>query len=274
MKNLKIMALILIFFSLVNNVFASELKATTTLKWYDLYKSRVKNFCVEFKNPKHLEKQVELIYAINENYKKLEKISEEEIDKVFLQYRNIMDSIYTCATSITAKRQFNLIKNKLIKQSPDLRVKLEKLINSKIKNLEKKAKWLKWKCKIWKNNDDAQIKKAILNQTSYELCRYIYYLEYIKEEKKNKLNFKKNKSIIKISDDILKTENKITNEIENAYSTSSLAFKAYSDYEDNLWAHILLELIRQDFEEYRLLLHKTLNPINQVVYKISNAMKK
>jgi hypothetical protein len=38
--------------------------------------------------------------------------------------------------------------------------------------------------------------------------------------------------------------------------------------------HVLLELLREEFLVLREELHKVLNPMNQVVYKIANAMRK
>ena len=63
-------------------------------------------------------------------------------------------------------------------------------------------------------------------------------------------------------------------EIENTYRTFPIAYQAYNDYENNIWSHVYLELLKEDYKTFRLGLHKTLNPINQVVYKISNAMRR
>jgi len=51
-----------------------------------------------------------------------------------------------------------------------------------------------------------------------------------------------------------------------------MAFNTYIDYENNYPIHILLELIKEDFIVLRRKLHEAISPINQVVYKISNAM--
>ncbi len=69
-----------------------------------------------------------------------------------------------------------------------------------------------------------------------------------------------------------KTE--IDQEIAHTYKIFPIAFDMYNQYENNITIHLLLELIKQDYVVYRQKLHKTLNPINQVVYKIANAMKK
>ena len=68
--------------------------------------------------------------------------------------------------------------------------------------------------------------------------------------------------------------NAIDSEIERTYNTYPIVFQAYNDYENNITSHILLDLLQQDFKVFRLWLHKTLNPLNQVIYKISNAMRR
>ena len=64
----------------------------------------------------------------------------------------------------------------------------------------------------------------------------------------------------------------INEEVEHTYRVFSLAFQAYAEYENHYLTHILLEMVRGDFIVFRDSLQATLNPINQVVYKISNAM--
>ncbi|MDP2396643.1 MAG: hypothetical protein Q8S84_04390 [bacterium] len=53
-----------------------------------------------------------------------------------------------------------------------------------------------------------------------------------------------------------------------------MAFHALTEYENNISIHFLLELIKDDYIILREKLHEVINPINQVVYKISNAMRK
>jgi hypothetical protein len=53
-----------------------------------------------------------------------------------------------------------------------------------------------------------------------------------------------------------------------------MAFETYVDYENNYPVHILLEVIKEDFKILRRKFHETISPLNQVVYKISNAMSK
>jgi hypothetical protein len=53
-----------------------------------------------------------------------------------------------------------------------------------------------------------------------------------------------------------------------------IAFTAYKEYENNLPAHLLLQIIKEDYIIIREKLQKAMNPIAQVVYKIANAMQR
>jgi hypothetical protein len=53
-----------------------------------------------------------------------------------------------------------------------------------------------------------------------------------------------------------------------------MAFETYVDYENNYPVHVLLEIIKEDFKILRRKFHEAISPLNQVVYKISNAMSK
>jgi hypothetical protein len=64
----------------------------------------------------------------------------------------------------------------------------------------------------------------------------------------------------------------INEEIEQSYKTFPIAFNAYSEFENNFPMHFLLEILKEDFAIFRDKLYKTLGPINQVVYKIHEAM--
>jgi hypothetical protein len=65
----------------------------------------------------------------------------------------------------------------------------------------------------------------------------------------------------------------IDKEIADVDKIFPVIYQAYAEYEDNFVIHKLLELLREDYVAFREQLHKNLNPINQVVYKIANAMK-
>jgi hypothetical protein len=63
-------------------------------------------------------------------------------------------------------------------------------------------------------------------------------------------------------------------EIKHTKRVYEVAFQTYSNYENNLIVHILLEMIENDFMQLRNKLYAAISPINQVVYKIINAMSK
>ncbi|MCH2189030.1 hypothetical protein MK079_04355, partial [Candidatus Gracilibacteria bacterium] len=66
----------------------------------------------------------------------------------------------------------------------------------------------------------------------------------------------------------------IDNEIDRSYTLFDIAYTSYSDYENYFTTHLLLELIKEDMVLFRRGYHDVINPINQVIYKVSNAMRK
>ena len=93
----------------------------------------------------------------------------------------------------------------------------------------------------------------------------------IEKVEKNEEQEARNVSVV--AQDLQKVASDISLEVEQAYKVFPLAYHAYGEYEDNFPVHFLLELLKEDYQELRQKLHQVLNPINQVVYKISNAMK-
>jgi hypothetical protein len=186
-----------------------------------------------------------------------------------------MNDIYKCAILWIQKKSLLLIKEELININPNLLDNLWTKIDQKINLI--RLSLSKFKC-IDSNEKTSIQKLNVLNQVTYETCKYINYLEYLKE--KNQII----KSLIKEDKDqyslneLFQAE-KIQNssldeEINHAYKVFPIAFHAYSEYENNIIIHFLLELLKEDYLIIREKLHKVLNPINQVVYKISNAMRK
>ncbi|NCO31883.1 hypothetical protein GW891_03695 [bacterium] len=112
------------------------------------------------------------------------------------------------------------------------------------------------KCKISSEKNNSIIKKSILKQTTYELCKYNFYLEYLKNFNENiyAINVSNNVDSVSINS-LLNVENEKINEIDkeiiNIYKTYPVAFKAYSEYENNITIHILLELLRDDYNLLR-----------------------
>jgi len=156
--------------------------------------------------------------------------------------------------------------------------KSEEVIEDTLESLDKG-----WEC-INQGEDGKIGKKNVLKHATYELCKYHSYLEYLREynsdisklvdENWEKKEEAQSYNISYIAQLEVEKKNLIGREIARSYDIFPIAFDAYSQYETNLSLHLLLELIKEDYITLRRKLHDTINPINQVVYKIANAMKK
>jgi hypothetical protein len=200
-----------------------------------------------------------------------------------------MTNIYKCAILETQKKSLENIKNELIKNNPDLNKSIAPKIEQQIEKITENK--LKIKCSTSKDTDKDGINKLnILKETSAEMCRYVSYLEYLRDYNSDYANILANdadaqsKTSLAISSknynlsSVIALEkmkkSQIDDEIKHTYKIFPMAYDVYNQYENNITIHLLLELIKQDYVTYRQKLHETLNPINQVVYKIANAMKK
>jgi hypothetical protein len=202
-------------------------------------------------------------------------------------YKHNMNTIYKCSLINPQIKWLERIQ-KLIENNPQLKKRLSKKLKNKIEKLEKNK--IAFSCS---NNEPT--KKDVLRTTTQELCKYHSYLEYLREynsdiaklveetwETVDELTSSKIKSVEQTKTyniwtiAQLEQEKKrlIDNEIRRSYDIFPVAFDAYNQYEANLSLHLLLELIKEDYITFREKLHKSINPINQVVYKIANAMKK
>ena len=272
-----------------------KLPSQSKKTWYELYQERVTCFCDEYKQN---DASSETVYLLSESdgypnlsgsgvFQTIGASISWDIEKSKAQYRKNMDNIYNCATYLSTYRAIKLVKDKLAKESAQLNARLSPKLDNQLQQIKSKMQWQENKCKVeWKS--DNIIKKSVLKQTTYELCRYRFYLEYLKEHNNNLANLVENfdekdfdttspKNQIWVSGalkDYIKKMNAIDKEANEVIEVYPIAFKAFSEYENNLVVHIMLELLREDFIVLREKLHQNLNPINQVVYKIANAMKK
>lgn len=201
-------------------------------------------------------------------------------------YKENMNSIYKCAIIGAQKNSLYRIKQKLLQldKTWDIKKTIEPKINELILSLNTTGK----------NNECINIdtntvfnKLSILKQTTYLTCDYNFYMEYLKSYYNNPANAlgitkedldrtdTDNKAILITEADQISIgiQKQINTEIERAYKIFPIAYHAYSEYENNFPIHFLLELLKEDFYILRQKLDEVLNPINQVVYKISNAMK-
>lgn len=220
------------------------------------------------------------------------------LDWVKRKYRDTQNNIYKCWILQAQNKSYKLIKELLkVDKTWALKNVTENFIVSKLNLVKEQAK--RENCNI--SNDLNRSKKQVLDQSTYEMCKYRYYLEFLKnyyndienviwvsaetlatwEKAASELNeslwaqFLNDKidvSYIAHKRDNIRSQ--IENEIEHTYEIYKIAFNTYSEYESFLPIHIWLELLKQDYIVLRDKLYQTLSPINQVVYKIINAMSK
>lgn len=231
-----------------------------------LYKERVRCICKRYEPEKAIKIIEDKYVEIENNY---------YLPSIKSTYKTIMNDIYKCAILWIQKKSLLLIKEELINKNPYLLDNLWYKIDEKVTLI--KLSLTKFKC-IDSNEKTSIQKLNVLDQTTYETCKYINYLEYLKEKNqtiKSLIHEDKEKYS---TTELLKAEkmqnSALDEEINHAYKVFPVAFHAYTEYENNIIIHFLLELIKEDYITLREKLHKTLNPINQVVYKISNAMRK
>lgn len=290
MKKINITFITILIISILTINFTYwDSKTMSSSTWYTLYEERVSNFCKEYKIN---DGSSEIIYTIDKddqflNLDKLEWVTQnykksKSIDLAKEQYRKNMDNIYWCATNVVYYRALKQVKEDLLKSNPELDSKLKNKLEEQIKAIELKISQNSNKCKVTSEKNNSIIKKSVLKQTTYEVCKYSFYLEYLKSfneqmaalDDETKNNQDNAKTIQTILQEESKKKNQIQKEMDDAFKVFPIAFKAYSEYENNITIHIYLELLREDYNLLREWLHKSINPINQVVYKISNAMKK
>lgn len=258
---------------------------------YELYQQRNTNIC-EIYQPDNKIFNSESEYL---NYSgEFDEVSIEwnDLDVAKSMYKDTVNSIYKCALLNAQERSIDFIMDTLGEDKET--GSLSKQYEDKLDRLESIRQVNK--CLNTHNTTQQLDKHNVLKQVTYELCKYNNYLEYLTEynsvianilEQDNATtvnNIGKSEedqdslvtetyNITKIANIEKQKKSDIIDEIEKAYKLHPIAFQAYSEYENNLPIHDLLTLLRDDFIEYRTDLHNNLNPINQVVYKISNAMK-
>ncbi|MBT3726947.1 hypothetical protein HOG21_04605 [bacterium] len=185
-----------------------------------------------------------------------------------------MNNIYKCALLSIQEKSLELIKKDLINKNKNLANKVSNKISSKMHRIQ--MSFSRFNCK--KNNSYDLQKLNVLHQASYQTCKYVIYLEYLKEYNNKLSNLTNNDKNSYTNSELIELQRneilEIEKEIEHTYKVFPLAYHAYTEYENNITTHFLLELLREDYIVFKEKLHKVLNPINQVVYKISNAMRK
>jgi len=196
-------------------------------------------------------------------------IQKNAISKYLLNIKNIwlVNNIPIFTDRVTMQDRLERIWNSLLRSIEREEAKLECQNLSNIK--------IKWEY-IWD-----QISELVLARVTNETCIYNFYLEYLKEYYKDAENLflihkGSDESWVQF-DNLLDTSEKILREIDiiknRVNRAFPIAFQSYLDYETYFWIHLLLRVIREDYIVMRNKMYESLSPINQVVYKIFNAMK-
>ncbi len=268
MKNIKIL-IILIFFIIIwiKNTLAEENSTCEMKKWFEIYTCRVEQICEEYKPEK-------ITYNPEKEYEKPEKFwTLSEAKEI---YRTNVWYIYKCSLIQTQKNTLKLMKE-LIKEKT---WKLDDRMWEKIKNQEKELDRVAAKipCSLTEK-ENIQNKKNVLKEVTYEMCKYINYLEYLKLYSRDIETLiaddeKENFSPTEISKRMVNFIYEVEDEKRHTYRVYPIAYYAYSDYENNFPIHFLLEIVKEDFSILRENIYANLMPIAQVWYKIINAMIK
>ena len=296
---------ILIF--LTSLLFLTQVSAEQTedisfnkVDWYALFEERVEKICTHYTTGTSYKPVINLEYEKNpEEYQiddtflaqfedwltwwiKIEDMKWESnslnilsyIDTAKDTYSKSMNSIYKCWVLSIQKASLTTVKWLITTGSQ--KADIEGKIDSQIEKTEKSLTALK----CTDPSSTLELKKNILAQTTYELCVYQSYLEYLREYSNYLDNYIKKDdsgkatSVSRITQLKEEAKTRIDKDIERAHKIFPIAYQAYSEYENNITIHTLLQLLKEDFIILRDRYHKTINPINQVVYKIANAMKK
>lgn len=279
MKKIILFCIFVFSILITKNAFSNwELKTFSNKTWFPWYEEQVKNVCdVYNRTDKNNEKIINL--PGSRNFKNLDNIGfTNDLAEAKKIYNQNMDDIFECAILWSYIRNLKTVEE-AIKNNEKLKKSLWKKIEQKIKSLEEKLKEING-CKKPTNNLGL-VKKYVLEQTTYETCKYDFYLKYLKnrsgtiENSTNLENLEDNEKILTktIVKNINERNSAIDKEIERIFEVYPIVMQSFDDYENYIWIHILLELLEQDLKVFKVWLHKTLNPINQVIYKIHNAMK-
>ena len=282
MKKISLFLVFILFGSQVLWLKADNVTDCDTKIGFEVYNCREKEIC----EPYNLKKPVYPTekYEDAKNFVGAGGINKVAFTTAKSLYKKNISNIYKCSI-IDSQR-------KSLKKVRDILVKIEKsgtLEDSVSRDLELKLNKLDlWSTSIGcgdPNSTDIYSKLNILKETTLEMCKYVNYLEYLK------IYYTDIKNLIEDDQGVTQTaqsgypfdyigtqmssiQQDIQDEIWHTFKVAWTVFNAYSEYETNLPIHIFLQIIKNDYMIIRDRLYQALSPINQVVYKISNAMKK
>ncbi|MDD2916387.1 MAG: hypothetical protein PHH70_00925 [Candidatus Gracilibacteria bacterium] len=292
---MKILLSLMLFFLSIGSVFAASEPGT-----YAFYLDSVDNFCkptdstlwADWKTNSLIKiEQVKYANITNKNsdqdyknYLKSLRKDESQVDLLgigigpkFLEkasyvYKETMGSVYACAV-MNAKIR---ITDNLISNIPTTQSNLKNKLQNQLSNLRRKIETDG--CREVGNTTELSIKKALLDNTTYQYCNYRQYLYYLDmSSKQNMAEYMTGgtapKNTDSASQEMARSGNKISAEIAHTKEVYPQAMVAFTEFEKTYASHIILEFILQDYIELRSSLRSLLNPIGQVIYKASNKQK-
>lgn len=254
-----------------------------TQSWYDLYNCRIKQVCEVYKPQKPTFKTTP--------YTKAETLSSSYIGadtpapalwEAKRIYRENIGTIYKCVMVQAQKNALDFLKDQLkAEKSGKIDDTIGRQIEQRINKLDLTMNTLK--CSFTEK-DKFTIKKNLLDEATFEMCKYVSYLTYLREYYASTQNamglnqdwanalFEQNFQTSQIAERIEGIQGEIAAEINQTYKVFPLVFHAYSEYENNFPIHFMLEVIHADFILLRQKMYEVIMPIAQVGYKIINAM--
>ncbi len=250
---------------------------------YSVYTCRVEQTCGAYKSekPSYKTQRFEKADLLEESYiwslQNWQALGEaKEI------YRNNIGTIYKCAIIGAQKNALEFLSKQLQNEKTwAIDDTIGRQIDQRANRLDLSANSL-W-CSFTEQ-EQFIIKENLLSEATYEACKYVNYLEYLRSyysdtnnllwtnNKNNNSDFQETYINTEIPELIGWIQASINQEIEQTYKVFPLVFHAYSEYENNFPIHFMLEVLHADFVLLRQKLYQVVMPIAQVGYKIINAM--
>lgn len=263
-KNISLFLITASLLGISNSTFAVT-QTCNDVEWYELYECRVKSVCLT-----EPEKRIYDTQKDEREYLELEPNDSTYLSLNQKKYRENMNGIYKCALIQVQLNALNRLDN--LEKDPDIKNKINTKIQQRSANLEQR----KWEC-LHIDDETVYNKITVLNQTTYEICKYINYLDYLDnytDSLSNTASGEEEQTAVAISQKQARVKQDIQDEFDHVTKVFPLAYTAYSQYENNIMLHFVLELIREDFIIFKKRLHSILWPISQLVYKANNSMTK
>lgn len=257
--------------------------------WWATIDTGHNSFVKYFDDQNQLTKKKE-IYLSPETYFKQENNVSTPIYEAEKVYKENMSDIYSCAmnASIESAVWFEkvLLKNE---KTPLVKRAIERWLDS-FPNYDNNEN-----CREFDQEKFNELQEIILNEAVYEICKYTSYLDvlnnvyledanilkniktsdaitkkdasYMKQEEVDQVQLS---SIISIQKELQET---IEKDMEKAFNVHKLSYTRFNDFLNNLILHMWLEWLRIRIDLFREYLYKVLWPMNQLPWKIINAMK-